>query len=281
MECADFVLIFKEGEKTQVFLNKLIEVIPSFGVHSAFTNSYSESSRNHVTSQHRLLSAVIDGSQQMWAKWLSVERETRYAMSHLQEALVRAVSIQKTNPTIRRLFEDHPLGARKLGHSSSMEEVRKRLPGGAHSADPKLKAKPIVVIAPCAPESTPRQTTATPDSSFYSTTADSSNSIGSDALEEASLTWTERPKYVELSAPLFVTDVKGATVNCTPKSRPSWTGSDERSQMAKPTGKPTTLADVEVGECCENRTTTEAVKLPISSSTSSKVASWIVDTVVP
>ncbi|GAA54287.1 hypothetical protein CLF_113565 [Clonorchis sinensis] len=37
---------------------------------------YSASSRTHVTSQCRLLSAVIDGSQQMWAKWLSIERET-------------------------------------------------------------------------------------------------------------------------------------------------------------------------------------------------------------
>ncbi|GAA49410.1 hypothetical protein CLF_103026 [Clonorchis sinensis] len=34
---------------------------------------YSASSRTHVTSQCRLLSAVIDGPQQMWAKWLSIE----------------------------------------------------------------------------------------------------------------------------------------------------------------------------------------------------------------
>ncbi|GAA53534.1 hypothetical protein CLF_110433 [Clonorchis sinensis] len=200
--------------------------------------------------------------------------------SAVQKILGRAVSVQKANPTIRRLSEDRPLNTRKLGHSSSREEVRKRLPDDASSADPKLKAKPIVVIAPCAPESTPRQTTATPDSSFYSTTADPSNSKGSDALEEASLTWTERPKYVELSALLSVTDDKGATVNSTPKSQPSWIGSDERSQVTKPTGKPTTCADVDIGECCENRTTTEAVKLPISSSTPSKVASLILDTVV-
>ncbi|GAA54251.1 hypothetical protein CLF_113034, partial [Clonorchis sinensis] len=114
--------------------------------------------------------------------------------SAVQKVLGRAVSVQKANPTIRRISEDRPLDARKLGHSSSREEVRKKLPDGANSADPKLKAKPIVVIAPCAPESTPRQTTATPDSSFYSTTADPSNSKGSDALEEASFTWTERPK---------------------------------------------------------------------------------------
>ncbi|GAA54275.1 hypothetical protein CLF_113360, partial [Clonorchis sinensis] len=37
---------------------------------------YSASSRTHVTSQCRLLSAVIDGPQQMWAKWLSIERKT-------------------------------------------------------------------------------------------------------------------------------------------------------------------------------------------------------------
>ncbi|GAA55509.1 hypothetical protein CLF_108201 [Clonorchis sinensis] len=129
-------------------------------------------------------------------------------------------------------------------------------------------------------DSTPRQTTTTSDSSFYSTTADPPNSKGGDALEEASLTWTERPKYVELSALLSVTDLKGATVNSTPKSQPSWIGSDERSQVAKPTGKPTTCADVDIGECCENRTTTEAVKLPISSSTPSKVASLIVDRAV-
>ncbi|GAA52717.1 hypothetical protein CLF_108669 [Clonorchis sinensis] len=195
-----------------------------------------------------------------------------------KKILGRAVSVQKANPTIRRLSEDRPLDARKPGHSSSREEVRKKLPDGANSADPKLKAKPIVVIAPCAPESTPRQTTATPDSSFYSTTADPSNSIGSDALEEASLTWTERPKYVQLSALLSVTDVKGATVNSTPKLQPSWIGSDERSQVVKPAGKPTTCADVDIGKCCENRTSTEAVKLPISSSTPSKVASLIVDT---
>ncbi|GAA52981.1 pol-related protein [Clonorchis sinensis] len=110
-----------------------------------------------------------------------------------RKILGRAVSVQKANPTIRRPSEDRPLDARKLGHSSSGEEGRKKLPDGTNSADHKLKAKPFVVMAPCAPESTPRQTTATPDSSFYSTTAAPSNSIGSDALEEASLTWTERP----------------------------------------------------------------------------------------
>ncbi|GAA51827.1 hypothetical protein CLF_106845 [Clonorchis sinensis] len=104
------------------------------------------------------------------------------------------------------------------------------------------------------------------------------NSKGSDAPEEASLTWTERPKYVEISALLSVTDDKGATVNSKFKSQPSWIGSDERSQVTKPTGKPTTCADVDIGECCQNRTSTEAVKLPISSSTPSKAASLIVDT---
>ncbi|GAA52485.1 hypothetical protein CLF_108152, partial [Clonorchis sinensis] len=160
-------------------------------------------------------------------------KTTTASLVNRRKILGRAVSVQKANPTIRRLSEDRSLDARKLGHSSSREEVRKRLPDGASSADPKLKAKPFVVIAPCAPESTPRQTTATPDSSFYSTTADPSNSIGSDALEEASLTWTERPKYVQLSALLSVTDVKGATVNSTPKSTTEldW---DHDSQSLKP-----------------------------------------------
>ncbi|GAA55266.1 hypothetical protein CLF_107506 [Clonorchis sinensis] len=40
-------------------------------------SSYSASSRTHVTSQCRLLSAVIDSPQQLWTKWLPVERETR------------------------------------------------------------------------------------------------------------------------------------------------------------------------------------------------------------
>ncbi|GAA50640.1 hypothetical protein CLF_104843 [Clonorchis sinensis] len=111
---------------------------------------------------------------------------TLFSPSTVQKTLGRAVSIRRANATIRRLSEDRPLDARKLGHSSSSGEVRKRPPDGASSADPKLKAKPIVVIAPCAPESTPRQTTATLDSSFYLTTAELWNSKGSDALEEAS-----------------------------------------------------------------------------------------------
>ncbi|GAA57748.1 hypothetical protein CLF_113151, partial [Clonorchis sinensis] len=225
-----------------------------------------------------LLGSVLSkpDHESLHADWLRQKRSkrtlgllvTHSSPSAVQKILGRAVSVQKANPTIRRLSEDRPLDARKPGHSSSREEMRKKLPDGAISADPKLKAKPIVVIAPCAPESTPRQTTATPDSSFYSTTADPSNSTGNDALEEASLTWTERPKYVQLSALLSVTDVKGATVNSTPKLQPSWIRSDVRSQVVKPTGKPTTCADVDIGECCENRTSTEAVKLPISQSSS-------------
>ncbi|GAA49848.1 hypothetical protein CLF_103675 [Clonorchis sinensis] len=209
-----------------------------------------------------LLGSVLSKSdhESLHADWLHQKGSKRTlgllvtlsSPSAVQRIMGQAVSVQKANPTIRRLSGDRPLDARKLGHSSSREEVRKMLPDGANSADPKLKTKPIVVIAPCAPESTPRQTTATPDSSFYSTIADPSNAKGSDAPEEASLTWTERPKYVELSALLSVTDVKGATVNSTPKLQPSWIGSDERSQVAKPTGKPTTCADVDIGECCEN-----------------------------
>ncbi|GAA48147.1 hypothetical protein CLF_101235 [Clonorchis sinensis] len=329
--------------------------------------SYSTPSRNHVTSQCRLLSAVIDGPQQMWAKWLSVEpltdantknaaiwtkvdkqlsslndylalstrgplaekkviqlsdaaiktatasllygrknhaneadtiapwqcpskpdHESLHAdwlrqkgskrtlgllltlslPSAVEKTLGRAVSIQKANSTVRRLSEDRPLDAWKLGHSSSREEVRKRFPDGASSADPKLKAKSIVGIAPCATESTPMQTTATPDSSFYSTTADPSTSKDSDALKEASLMWTEHPKRQKCNSELH-TQVT---------TELDWVR--RASQVAKPTGKPTTRADVDIGECCENRTTTEDVKPPISVSTPSRVVSLIVDTVV-
>ncbi|GAA55460.1 hypothetical protein CLF_108033 [Clonorchis sinensis] len=201
--------------------------------------------------------------------------------SAVQKILERVVSIQKAYLMIGRLSEDRPIKARKLDQSSSRGEVSRRLPDGASSADPKLNAKPIVVIAPCAPESTPRQPTATPDSSFYSTTAEPWNFKGSDALEEVSLTWTERPKYVELSAPLFVTFDKGAAVNFKPKRQLlSRTGSDERSQAAKVTNKTTTCADIDIGECCETRTTIETVKPSVSSSTPSNVTSLIVETVV-
>ncbi|GAA49370.1 hypothetical protein CLF_102935 [Clonorchis sinensis] len=144
--------------------------------------------------------------------------------------------------------------------------MRKRLPDGASSADPKLMAKPIVVIAPCGPENTPRQPTAIPDIIFYSTTADPSNSKGSDVLVEARPTWTERPKYVELSALLSLTNDKGATVNSTPKSQLlSWNWSDERRGAAKPTGKPTTCIDLDIEECRGSRKAIENVKLRISS----------------
>ncbi|GAA56361.1 hypothetical protein CLF_110705 [Clonorchis sinensis] len=194
--------------------------------------------------------------ESLHADWLRQKRSQRTlgllitlsSPSAVQKILGRAVSIQKANPAIRRLSEDRPLDARKLGHSSSRKEVRKRLPDGASSAGPKLKAKPIVVIAPCAPGSTPRQATATPDSSFYSTTADP-------RIPRAVILWRRqasrgRSAKPLLSALLSVTDDKGATVNSTPKSQLlSWTGSDERSQVAKPTGKPTPCADVDIGEC--------------------------------
>ncbi|GAA47390.1 hypothetical protein CLF_100301 [Clonorchis sinensis] len=103
------------------------------------------------------------------------------------------------------------------------------------------------------------------------TATHSSTSKDSDALEETSLTWTERPKYVELSALLSVKDDKGEAVNFTPKLQlVSWTGSDLRRQAAKPTDKSTTCIDLDIRACRENRTTNENVKLPISSSTSSK-----------
>ncbi|GAA53316.1 hypothetical protein CLF_109988 [Clonorchis sinensis] len=190
-------------------------------------------------------------------------------------------SIQRAYTTIRRLPESVPLEARKQGHSRSRGEMRNRLPLGASWAYPKLMAKPIVVIAPFAPESTPTQPAAAPDSTFYSTTADPSISKGSEALEEASPTWTERPKYAELSALFSVTDDKGAAVNSTPKSQLlSWTGSDVRRQAAKPTNRSTTCVDLDIGECCENRTTTENMKLPISSSILAKVAPLTVETFV-
>ncbi|GAA55545.1 hypothetical protein CLF_108279 [Clonorchis sinensis] len=178
---------------------------------------------------------------------------TLFPPSAVQKILGRAVRIQKANPTIRRLAEDRPLDARELGPAV----LGKRCEKG-------FRMTPVRPIPNLRPNRfNPRQTTTTPDSSFCSTTADPSNSEDRDAMEEASLTWTERTKYVELSALLSITDVK-----------------DKRSQVAKPTGKPTTCADVDIGELCENRTTTEAVKMPISISTSSKVASLIVDTAV-
>ncbi|GAA57038.1 hypothetical protein CLF_112045 [Clonorchis sinensis] len=175
-----------------------------------------------------------------------------------RKILKRAVSIQKAYPTTRRLSEDRPLEERNLGHSSSREEARKRLQDGASSADPKLKAKPSVVIAPCAPENTPRQTTATLDK----------RKRLPDGASSADPKLKAKPND------------KGAAVNTTPNSQLSWIGSDERSQAAKPTGKPTICTDLDIGECCENRSTTETVKLPISSSTPTKVSSLIVDTAV-
>ncbi|GAA54270.1 hypothetical protein CLF_113231 [Clonorchis sinensis] len=192
--------------------------------------------------------------------------------------LVRAVSIQNAYPTIRRPSEDRHLGAQKLDQSSSWGEIRKKASTWRQFSRPQTYSHTECSNSRCVPESTPRQPTAIPDSSFHSTTADPSSSKGSDALEEASLTWTKRPEQPSL---LSVTDDKGAAVNSTPKSQlPSWTGSDERRQAAKPTDKSTTCVDLDIGECCENRTITENVKLPISSSTPSKVASSIVDTVV-
>ncbi|KER28206.1 LOW QUALITY PROTEIN: hypothetical protein T265_13625 [Opisthorchis viverrini] len=88
--------------------------------------------------------------------------------SDVKEILERAGSIQKANPMIRRLSEDRPLGARKLGHSSG--ETRNRLPPGTNSADPKLMTKPIVVTSHSDPESGPTKPAASPDSSSFSTT---------------------------------------------------------------------------------------------------------------
>ncbi|GAA56035.1 hypothetical protein CLF_109682 [Clonorchis sinensis] len=95
-----------------------------------------------------------------------------------------------------------------------------------------------------------------------------STTKGSDAQEEANLTWMQRSKYTEFSTFLSVTDDKGAAVDSTPKSQLlGWTGSDERSQAATPIDTPSTCVDPDVGECCKNTITTEIVKLPIASST--------------
>ncbi|GAA53666.1 hypothetical protein CLF_110738 [Clonorchis sinensis] len=83
-------------------------------------------------------------------------------------------------------------------------------------------------------------------------------SKGSDALEEASLTWTKRPKSQFLG----------------------WTESDLRRQAAKPTDKSTICIDLYLGECRGNRTPTKKANLLTSSSTPPKVAPLILDTVV-
>ncbi|GAA52422.1 hypothetical protein CLF_108021 [Clonorchis sinensis] len=152
--------------------------------------SYFASSRNHVTSQCRLLSADIDGPQQMWAKWLSVEPCRRN-----RRRIRTAVSTKP--PQVPRLPTVAMLGRRRAsrGRSANTTQSYRRF--------------------------LPQQTT-------------------------------------ELL---------------------SSTGSDVRRQAAKPTDKSNTCVDLDIGECCENRTTTAAAKLPISSSTPSKVASLIVDKV--
>ncbi|GAA49487.1 hypothetical protein CLF_103142 [Clonorchis sinensis] len=57
------------------------------------------------------------------------------------------------------------------------------------------------------------------------------------------------------------------------------TGSDVWRQAVKLTDKSAPCVDLDIGECCENPTIAENVKPLISSSTPSKVASWIVDAV--
>ncbi|GAA51771.1 protein kinase N, partial [Clonorchis sinensis] len=259
------------------------------------TASYYASSRTHVTSQCRLLSAVIDGPQQMWAKWLSIERETGclYIEGAMRSQNKKNVIKNKTNSPLPNHIDQCKCSSLIDVLATKLELLSKALTDAntknaaiwtkvdkelfslneylALPTPGLLAAKKVIRLSDAAIKTaTPKQTTATPDSSFYSTSSDPSNSKCSGALERASLTWTERPKYVELSALLSVTDVKGAPVNSTPKSQPSWIGSDKRSQVVKPTGQPITCADVDIGECCENRITTEAVKLPSSSSTPSK-----------
>ncbi|GAA57292.1 polyprotein [Clonorchis sinensis] len=59
-----------------------------------------------------------------------------------------------------------------------------------------------------------------------------------------------------------------------------WTESDMRRPAAKPTNEATVSVDLDIEECCGNPTATENVKLPIFSSTRSRVAPSSVDTVV-
>ncbi|GAA52024.1 hypothetical protein CLF_107236 [Clonorchis sinensis] len=128
-------------------------------------------------------------------------------------------------------------------------------------------------------ESTPKQPAATPNCSFYSTTAYPSTAKGCDAREEASFAWTQLPMYAELAALLSTKNDKGSAMNSAPETQ-LLSSSNVRRQAAKPTDKSTTCVDLNIGQCCENPTTTENAKLPVSSSTSSKVASLIVNTVV-
>ncbi|GAA51441.1 hypothetical protein CLF_106108 [Clonorchis sinensis] len=148
--------------------------VPLAGGSEEERTSYFVPGGNHVTNQYRLPSAVIDGPQQIWAKWLSVECKTRYAMPHLKGL----VALQ-------------------------MHE------------------------------------------------------------------FTGKPGD------------KVAAVNCTLESQIlSWPGSDKRRQVEKPTDKSTARVDLDLGDSCENRITTQDVKLTISSSTPPKVASLIMDKVV-
>ncbi|GAA49147.1 hypothetical protein CLF_102584 [Clonorchis sinensis] len=76
-------------------------------------------------------------------------------------------------------------------------------------------------------------------------------------------------------------DDEATAVNYTPKSQLlSWTGSDLRRQAAKPIDKLTTSVDLDTRECCMNPSTTEKLKLPISSSTPSTVDSLIAEKIV-
>ncbi|GAA55111.1 hypothetical protein CLF_106863 [Clonorchis sinensis] len=143
-----------------------------------------------------------DSLHEDWLRQKGSKRTLELLVTHSSPSdikiLERAVRIQKTYPTIRRLADDRSLEARKLGHRSFSGEMRNRLPLDASSADPKLMAKPILVIDPRAPKSTPRQLTATPDGSFYSTTTKHATSKGSDALKKASFTWTERRNWIQI-----------------------------------------------------------------------------------
>ncbi|KER25442.1 hypothetical protein T265_07123 [Opisthorchis viverrini] len=76
-------------------------------------------------------------------------------------------------------------------------------------------------------------------------------------------------------------DNKGTAVNSTHKpQRLGWTRSILRRQVVKPTEESTTSIDLDSKECCMNPATTETVKLPVASSTPSKMAPSFMDTLV-
>ncbi|KER27231.1 hypothetical protein T265_05696 [Opisthorchis viverrini] len=127
-----------------------------------------------------------------------------------------------------------PIGSERLRSRPPLDY--KRPHAHSSSSDPKLMTNPIVVIPNCASESGPTKPAASPDSSFYSTTTGLSPTKGSDDPEEANLTCQRRPKYVELSTLISVTDNTAAAMRSSTKPQTlKCTESGVRGQGAKPT----------------------------------------------